>query len=454
MIILLNPTPIQNPQRFGYLALISIVVAVLLSMKNGPLSLAGMSYEKINFLHKFVGRVVTAAVTVHGALFLKMYLDGVIKISLAMYTGAGMWIALKRFYGLFYWVHLLGYSGIFGAAMFHSIVLRPYIISAIILHAASMVWQIFKAKKINATLTALPGKFVMIEIPRLKSGWKPADQAAHMPLFNEVGQHIRIRLGNFSQSLQAHPFTIATSSGSHVVLYIKVSGSFTRTLYTHAERAQQAGEVNIIKPSNHSYVQGNDTANSEGDDQSEKRTSISARNSATIQLLVQGPYGGMGPNSMKDFGSVFLCVGGSGISYLTSAIMDIVTEKMNGRCSTKRIKALYISKEWDAAQYFGNLLRIQIERAEMCGIDLQVQVFITKQEYSRYSQGAIDGVQVSWSRPKVHLLLREFLNTVSGGWGVGCGVCGPRSLSADLRKAVGGVSLGEAKQLGGITFYS
>ncbi|EGG03336.1 uncharacterized protein MELLADRAFT_65701 [Melampsora larici-populina 98AG31] len=411
---------------------------------------------QINFLHKFVGRVVTAAVTVHGGLFLKMYLDGVIKISLAMYIGGGMWIALKRFYGLFYWVHLLGYSGIFSAAMFHSPMLRPYIISAIVLHSASTAWQLFKANKMNATLTALPGKFVMLEIPGLKSGWKPADQPACTYRLDGVGQHIRIRMGNFSQILQAHPFTIATSSGNPLILYIKVSGRFTRTIYTHAERAQEAEELEL-KPSNHSDVatlQGNETTQTEGDDASEKRSSLPSTNSSTIRLLVQGPYGGMGPHSMKDFGSVFLCVGGSGISYLTSTIMDIVTEKMNGRCSTKRIKALYVLQEWDAAQYFGKLLGIQMERAEMCGIDFELQIFVTKQEYSRYSQRTLDGIQVSWSRPKVNDLFREFLKTVTGGWGVGCGVCGPRSLSADLRKAVGGVSVGDAKRLGGITFYS
>lgn len=42
-----NPTPTQNPGRPGFLALVTIILAVLFSMKNSPLSLAGQSYQKV-----------------------------------------------------------------------------------------------------------------------------------------------------------------------------------------------------------------------------------------------------------------------------------------------------------------------------------------------------------------------------------------------------------------------
>lgn len=136
-----NPTPTQNPGRPGFLALVTIILAVLFSMKNSPLSLAGQSYQKvwsfflffapfiyqvtfisdrhgffflsssskvgsqltclilyscfqINFLHRFVGRIVFILVTIHGGLFLKMYLAGIVKDTYAMYVGGAMWAGM------------------------------------------------------------------------------------------------------------------------------------------------------------------------------------------------------------------------------------------------------------------------------------------------------------------------------------------------------------------------
>lgn len=49
----------SDPVRFGHLAIAQLPAISLLAMKNSPLALVfGKGYEKLNFLHRFVGRVM------------------------------------------------------------------------------------------------------------------------------------------------------------------------------------------------------------------------------------------------------------------------------------------------------------------------------------------------------------------------------------------------------------
>ncbi|KAG0150871.1 hypothetical protein CROQUDRAFT_57492 [Cronartium quercuum f. sp. fusiforme G11] len=425
-------------------------------MKNSPLSLVGKSYEKINLFHRFVGRIVTVLVTLHGALFLKMYLNGMIKNMLAMYSGVAMWLALvlmsitslkpirRRAYSLFYWIHLLGYLTIFGVGMVHSPFLRPYIGSAISLHLISLFWQAQKVKFENAILTALPGKYVMIEIVTLRSGWK-------------AGQHVRIRfLGDLAHCFESHPFTIASHVGTHLVLYAKVVGSFTRTLYARAESTQNLGSVHVDFSGSPDVdkIHSQSSKDEEIGIRDKKELHNSGITEFTVKLSIQGPYGGMGSNSIREFGNVFLCVGGSGISYLTSTIFDLVTAKMNGKCSTKRIRALYVLREWDVAQYFGQLLKDQVERGTVCGIELELIFCITQKDITIQGDETLPGIHIYWYRPNIEEVLNEFLSKVTEKSGIGCSVCGPSRMVSDLRKAVGCISISEAKRVGGIVFNS
>lgn len=109
----------------------------------------------------------------------------------------------------------------------------------------------------------------------------------------------------------------------------------------------------------------------------------------------------------------------------------------------------------DMAQYFGNLLQNQVERAEMCGITLELSFHVTKKDDPNIKPDSIlPGIHLFWERPDLQESFDNLLKSIEGGFGVGCGVCGPASLSSEMRRVVGSISLKEAQRVGGITFHS
>ena len=61
---------IENPNRFGFLALACLPPLFLLSMKNGPIGfMLGKSWLAVNFLHRWLGRAVLGLVLCHAIIW-------------------------------------------------------------------------------------------------------------------------------------------------------------------------------------------------------------------------------------------------------------------------------------------------------------------------------------------------------------------------------------------------
>ncbi|OAV89053.1 hypothetical protein PTTG_08567 [Puccinia triticina 1-1 BBBD Race 1] len=483
--VLANPAPAHNPRRFGYLAAANIPFLVLFSMKNTPLSLLGKGYEKLNFIHRFIGCVVIVCSLIHGGLMVSLMLQGNISNIRAFYSGCFLGFMLllvgitaipairRRFYKIFYFIHALGYISVFAGGIYHEKALRPYIICAILLHSLSSGWQVLKWKMHTATLTPLPGKITRVEINGIKTGWK-------------AGHHVRLRvLGGFWQGLQAHPFTIASApsrSGTEtnsLVLYIKAVGSFTTMLYAKAvtvdgfndvrpvsqNRFSNGSQKNVQLPSDIcSSIANQDKKSSLAEStrtvESSDKTcagSISQMvildfglpDGVQVNVHVEGPYGGLGWHGLDEFKDVIICVGGSGISFLVAVVSELVSlAKVGG--ITKRALVIFTVRDWEVAKYFGHLLTKDVEESSIYGLSLDVRFFVTTKVENPVPLGEI---KLRWQRPQLDVLVKEFLMDVGGCQGVGVGACGPPGLMAQVRSSVAMIDLKTAKRVGGISMY-
>ncbi len=59
----------------GFLALAQLTPLMLLATKNNPLGLIlGLGYEKLNFAHRWAGRIIWISATIHGGLWINQFL--------------------------------------------------------------------------------------------------------------------------------------------------------------------------------------------------------------------------------------------------------------------------------------------------------------------------------------------------------------------------------------------
>jgi len=63
---LYKSSPFSDPVRAGWVSVAQIPFVIALATKNNILGyLLGFTYEKLNFLHRFIGRLVVIAANVH-----------------------------------------------------------------------------------------------------------------------------------------------------------------------------------------------------------------------------------------------------------------------------------------------------------------------------------------------------------------------------------------------------
>lgn len=68
----------QNSNRAGFIAVASLPLIILLSIKSPlplPVFLPSLSYEHYNFLHRWAGRIMWLATTVHGSLWINQFIS-------------------------------------------------------------------------------------------------------------------------------------------------------------------------------------------------------------------------------------------------------------------------------------------------------------------------------------------------------------------------------------------
>ncbi|KAF9479536.1 hypothetical protein BDN70DRAFT_688824 [Pholiota conissans] len=309
----------SDPVRTGWIAVSQLPFVFAFAQKNNVLgSLLGYGYEKLNFLHRFAGRIVLIAANLHSLRYLYSWsLNGTLAeefkdpetiwgliallcIDIIFFFSTAYW--RQKAYNIFLGSHILGFVLVLPALYLHKAEMLTYVVACAIIFGFDHLMRVAKSRVAIAHIRPLPElELTRVEIPSINAGWR-------------AGQHVRLRV--LSSGLgwigwaENHPFTIASVSKSQegMVLLCKKAGGWTRRLYEIAKRG--------------GYTEGGI--------------------GREIRVVVEGPYGGPQHTLFSSFSGAVFVVGGSGITFALAAIQDLIERDLKGESRVKIIELVWV----------------------------------------------------------------------------------------------------------------
>ncbi|KZV76838.1 hypothetical protein PENSPDRAFT_679855 [Peniophora sp. CONT] len=454
--------PFSDPIREGFIAMALFPLVVALACKNNVLTwLAGVGYEKLNWLHRAMGTLLVLCANLHGVGFIyKWANDGVfytvIKypqfqyalVALAgmdlLYLGSRQFVRQKS-YTVFLLSHFVGFIAATIGIANHWPVTIPYVATGASLYALDRVLRLARTRTTTANVTAmahLNNGTTHVHMPHLTRGYR-------------AGQHVRVRLVNgtgifawihaFAFS-RPRPFTLASRpSGSGAELYIKKEqGTFTNGLYEMAkgERSEEKGP----------------SATEAGASQTTR----------TMRMLVEGPYGGPSYTLFESYSGVVLVAGGSGISCVLGILDDLTEAHATGRSRVRSIEIVWVVADPAALTTLLPVLRPLVHPRPSPHSALAIRMIV---HYTRAGgRGPLPdpsslptGIHLRAGRPDISKTLDAAIDSVLDARagrtpvkasGVVAVACGPPELVTRLQSAVGSLSWKRWRDVGGVETVS
>ncbi|KAI9566156.1 ferric reductase like transmembrane component-domain-containing protein [Boletus coccyginus] len=424
--------PFTSPYRAGWVTASQIPFVYAFATKNNVIGLlVGVGYEKLNYLHRHVGRLMVIGANVHAIGFIYQWsLAGDISqiitqpfarwgiVALVCFDLLGFfsiqWVR-TNYYNLFLGTHVVGLIVALIAACLHQPVCVPFVIAGSACYGLDHIIRAIKTRFTTATLRTIPEMgLTRVVIPSLSTGWRP-------------GQHVRLRVLSTAMGLwgmtEVHPFTISNASNTEegLVLMCKATGNWTRKLY---EMARTAG----------SGEQGQEPGR-------------------RVKVMIEGPYGGFGDIAIGNYSGAMFVVGGSGVTLALSAVQDLVLA--GDRSRTRVIDVIWSITDPAALETFIPLFAALISQSPA---RLRVSVFYTRATTPSFEEPELPlGITLTPGRPKIGELLDVFVGSItskgSAAHGAFVAVCGPVSLSRDVAHAVRAYDVNSKRAVGGIQFH-
>ncbi|KAH0579052.1 hypothetical protein H2248_003211 [Termitomyces sp. 'cryptogamus'] len=253
-------SPFSDPVRAGWVAVSQLPIVIALATKNNIIgTLMGFTYEKLNYLHRFIGQLIVIAANIHSlGYFYKWSIGGTFQASIS--TPHIIWglvglVALDCifFFSLSFWrnryhnimlpVHIIGLVIAIPAIWMHKPSTMRWMCACIGIYGFDHVCRFIKTRISTATIRPLPEmNSTRVEVPYINGGWR-------------AGQHVRLRVLTFGLGwfgwTEAHPFTIASVADGEegIILLVKKSGRWTGRLYDMAKSSgfTEAGQGRRVK---------------------------------------------------------------------------------------------------------------------------------------------------------------------------------------------------------------
>ncbi|KAF2095817.1 hypothetical protein NA57DRAFT_78595 [Rhizodiscina lignyota] len=352
--------------RAAWMSVMQVPFIVLLGGKVSLIGLVvGSSYERINWLHRWVARVLLITVTVHASFFLaewaradfvSLELEMMPMVKYGMAAGGtllfmnltGLAPIRRLAYEIFFLLHLasigaflwLLYKHVPSYAMQYvwlaiSFVALDRTVRTLWLIWTNSVGSIHAPRRLRfgytAELTAFSGGIAHVSIKDIPFRWHPG---AHIYLwFPRIGY------------IESHPFTISNnhnyvSDTSKTVntaeLTIRSHSGFTSRLHKFASRHARRGQA------------------------------------ATARVFVQGPFGSN--VSWNTFDTVILISASTGTSF-TLPILDSI---INDRCCVRRLEFLLLVRTKSHCNCYLFHLRKLASIARSKGLEAHIRIAITR----------------------------------------------------------------------------
>jgi ferredoxin-NADP reductase len=363
--------------RAAWVSVTQVPFIYLLSCKFNPISiLTGISYERLNWLHRWTARTLFLTIIVHWTFFFQEWVEAdFVKLQLEMMPmvkyGFGAW-------GVITWMVLSSF-GYFRAVSYEIFVAQHIVAAAVLLwlvfihipaYAQYNVWMCVgflafdwgcriihaflrnthllsklstKTPGYSASTEVLPGDMVRLTLHNVDFIWR-------------AGQHVYISAPTL-RPFEVHPFTIANTSNAEesmgerkLQVLIKAHGGFSRSLQRAA-----------IKD---------------------------AESARTRRVFLLGPWGI--PPDVLHHETVVLIACASGASFIIPLLDDLVAK----RGCAQRVQLHWIVRSRTYIAWFDQELRAIATAAHAASMQLHINIHITQLSES-YSDSDLSPPQSS-----------------------------------------------------------
>ncbi|MCJ1479029.1 hypothetical protein MMC13_007713 [Lambiella insularis] len=355
--------------RAGWLTVAQFPLLILLAGKNNLIGLfVGVSYERLQVLHRWIARVILLTATLHGAYQAYGWNEyGLLQIEIStdscIPTGFATWMLLlwliasstavfrNLSYEFFVIQHVISFVGFLVAVFYH--------IPSNALNARIFIWlgiSFFLLDRLlryarsgynnsrpsKATLIGLPGDVtkVVIRSQRIKS-WKPA-------------QHVFLCIPRFGIG-QSHPATIASVPSSHdndLVFFLQAHKGFTRRI---REAAVTLRTENVL---------------------TKEKSEITELPAEQFVALIDGPYGAS-YSDFAAFDTAVLIAGSTGVTFTLPILLDIAHRASSQKLPIRSIVFVWMIKNTDCTTWIVNELQKAAESLSEVGIEIAVRIYVT-----------------------------------------------------------------------------
>lgn len=426
----------SHSSRGGWIVASQIPFLYAFAMKNNiPGYLAGFGYEKLQYIHRLVGRWMFIASLLHAFGFIfrwsvantwpeKISLNfvrwGLVTFTTLSLQGLLSIQPIRRVaHRFFYTTHVVG-SVIFLVALSkHAPASRPYVLVAVALYGVDRLTRLLKTRVTTANIRVIPELgLTCIEIPTINQGWR-------------AGQHVRLRVLSTGMglwgALEAHPFTISSIPGSKqgLVIVCKKVGPWTRKLFSIANQSS-CGERGLMA-------------------------------GKTVRMMVEGPYGGTGYSVISKHSAVMLIVGGSGVTFALSTILDIMQREEN--CGVQVIHVVWCVPTSASISPLMALFRYLVAKGTRTSISTRIRIFYTRGPMPPSNCSDVPPeITIAPGRPQLGIAVDRFIVASTKSRreksnGIFIGVCGPGTLGKDVSEVVRTLDVGCKNAVGGIYLH-
>lgn len=358
--------------RNAWTTIMQMPFLYLLAMKVNPIGLlTGISHERLNWLHRWVGRTMLITATVHGFYFWTVWVRGdfvewQLRILPRTKEGLGawgvlLWTFLTTFrplrhmaYEVFVAQHVLSYIFFIYLVYIHIgmvAVEYVYFTIAVVCFDRAARWGLlayqnlrWKTDKSNckgmrrighqAQLRAVGESTTVVTIKDVHFSWRP-------------GQHLYLWMPQIGP-LEAHPYTVAcahqlpeTCICNSVQLVVRKHGGFSKRLHDRARKMEGEG-----------------------------------RGSDSLTAFVIGPFGA--PPRWDIYETLILISASTGASF-TLPILEAIVQSKTKTC-VKRVDFVLLACLGEEIDFYLQRLRGAIAKAHAVGLELTVHIAVTRSD--------------------------------------------------------------------------
>lgn len=356
--------------RNAWVTVTQVPLLYLLASKSNVLAfIAGTSYERLNWLHRWVARTMFVTASVHGWHFWTEWVRAdFLEVQLQMMPmvkyGLGAWAVLL-------WSLVVGFAPL--RRLSYELFVAQHIVSAVIFlwllyqhvpsYAQYNIWFAIAALCFDRAVRLVLLVWQNVRFRPNKSpciGGKRIGHAAQLRTVGDsttvvtvkdvhfswrAGQHLYLSLPQVGP-LEAHPYTIAcphqlpdTCICNSIQLVVRKHNGFSKRLYDFAKKREQ-------QPSQD-----------------------------TVTAFVSGPYGV--PPRWDTFETLILISASTGASF-TLPILENALQSRTRKACTKRIDFLLAARQGEEIGFYTERLEEAVEQAHELGIELRVHIAVTR----------------------------------------------------------------------------